>query len=163
VARLTFLPTGTRGGPVGPASQVLVTGGAVAPDGSRLVLRTYTDAYVWAVAGGDVAGALRSGTRRRIPLPATPQGEAIAFTPDGRSLLTSTEGVPSPVHVVPLGDPAAAGSPTPARAAPSPTRPPAAGTPGPSGNRRLVGNAVAAAVIAAGLVWLAGRLRRRRT
>ena len=62
---------------------------------------------------GDVAAAISSGQRRRIPLPPTAQGEAVTFTPDGRSLLTSTEGVPAPVHVIPLGD--AVPTPTPRR------------------------------------------------
>src|SRR5215470_8989420 len=47
VADLLLLPTGTPGGPVGTVGQVLVTGGAVSPDGTRVVLRTYTDPYLW--------------------------------------------------------------------------------------------------------------------
>jgi len=89
----------------------------VSPDGRTVVLRTYTDAYVWSAPDGDVAAAISSGQRRRIPLPPTAQGEAVTFTPDGRSLLTSTEGVPAPVQVIPLGDAA----PTPTRAADAPT------------------------------------------
>jgi hypothetical protein len=117
VASTGFLPTGTAGGPIGTAGQVVVTGGAVSPDGRTVVLRTYTDAYVWAAPDGDVAAAIASGQRRRIPLPPTAQGEAVAFTPDGRSLLTSTEGVPAPVHEIPLG--AAAPTPTPSRSTPT--------------------------------------------
>ena len=98
VASTGFLPTGTAGGPVGTAGQVVVTGGAVSPDGRTVVLRTYTDAYVWSAPDGDVAAAISSGQRRRIPLPPTAQGEAVTFTPDGRSLLTSTEGVRAPVY-----------------------------------------------------------------
>jgi hypothetical protein len=103
VASIGLMPTGTSGGPVGTAGQVLVTGGAVAPDGRSVVLRTYTDAYVFDAPDGDVEKALRDGDRRRIPLPPTAQGEAVTFSADGRSLLTSTEGVPGAVHVVPLG------------------------------------------------------------
>jgi hypothetical protein len=73
---------------------------------------------VWSAPDGDVAAAISSGQRRRIPLPPTAQGEAVTFTPDGRSLLTSTEGVPAPVHLIPLGD--AAPTPTPTRAAVAP-------------------------------------------
>jgi hypothetical protein len=127
VASTGFLPTGTAGGPAGAAGQVVVTGGAVSPDGRTVVLRTYTDAYVWSVPDGDVAAAISSGERRRIPLPPTAQGEAVAFTPDGRSLLTSTEGAPAPVHVIPLGGAA----PSPTGAAASPAAPAAAGQPGP--------------------------------
>lgn len=115
VASIGLLPTGTAGGPVGTAGQVVVTGGAVSPDGHSVALRTYTDAYVWAVPSGDVAAALRSGQRERIALPPTAQGEGIAFAADGRSLLTSTEKLPGPVQVIPLGD-AATPAPTSAPA-----------------------------------------------
>jgi hypothetical protein len=113
VASVGLLPTGTQGGPVGAAGQVLVTGGAVSPDGHTVVLRTYTDAYVWSVPDGDVAAALKSGDRHRIALPPTAQGEAVTFSADGQSLLTSTEGLPGAVHEIPLGEAAAApASPT---------------------------------------------------
>jgi hypothetical protein len=118
VASLGLVPTGTAGGPVGTAGQVVVTGGAVSADGRRVALRTYTDAYVWTVTGGDVEAALTSGERTRIPLPPTAQGEAVTFSADGRSLLTSTEGLPGAVHEVPLG---AAPTPAPTSAAPTPS------------------------------------------
>ena len=133
VASLELRPTGTDGGPVGAAGQVLVTGGAVSADGRTVVLRTYTDAYVWSAPDGDVEAALTSGDRRRIALPATEQGEAVAVSADGRHLLTSTEGVPGPVHQVPLGAAAAepsAASPSAPSAAPT-GRPPAAVGPEP--------------------------------
>jgi hypothetical protein len=114
VASIGLLPTGTPGGPVGTAGQVVVTGGAVSPDGRSVALRTYTDAYVWAVPSGDVAGALKSGDRRRLPLPPTAQGEGLAYASDGRSLLTSTEKLPGPVQVIPLG----AVAPAPASSSP---------------------------------------------
>jgi hypothetical protein len=103
VTTLQFTPSGTAGGPVGVVGQLLVTGGAVSADGTRIALRTYTDAYIWRADDGNVAKALADGRPTRIPLPPTAQGEAVAFTPDGQSLLTSTEGRPAPVHQVPLG------------------------------------------------------------
>jgi hypothetical protein len=156
VGTLSFRPTGTAGGPVGAASQVLVTGGAVAADGTRVVLRTYTDAYLWRVPDGDVAAALRSGRPHRIPLPAATQGEAVTFSADGHSLLTSSEGLPAPVHVVPLD-----GADLPAPS--SGTRSPATPTTGSAGDPRSDGpsslaNAVVAAVLAAGLVWAGGKM-----
>ncbi len=68
-----------------------ITGGAVSPDGSVLVLRTYLDAYVYAVPDGDLVAALKTAPRR-IDLPAQPQGEAVAFAADGESILLSSEG-----------------------------------------------------------------------
>jgi hypothetical protein len=154
VTTLSFRLTGSAGGPVGEVSQVLVTGGAVAPDGARLALRTYTDAYVWSAPDGDLAAALRSGTPRRIPLPATEQGEAIAFTPDGRSLLTSTEGSAAPLHLVPLDD----DGPTPTHSSTAdptdgPTTTPAASEPPIDRKSSGLANLLLAAVIAGGLVW----------
>jgi len=165
VRTLSFGPTGTAGGPVGTASQVLVTGGAVSADGGLLVLRTYTDAYVWAAPDGDLEVALRSASSRRIPLPATAQGEGIAFAPDGRSLLTSTEGLPGPVHEIPLGDLASA-SPT-ARSGGSAGSTGSASSPAevdrsrPGRLRSLAAPALGVVVLAALLLWLGRRTRRR--
>ena len=90
--------TGTAGGPaIGALAQLLVTGGDISPDGGHLAVRTYTDVYEYAVVDGDVAAALR--TEPEIsPLPPAQQGEGLAYSRDGSSLLTSTEGRSSPVH-----------------------------------------------------------------
>jgi hypothetical protein len=98
---VTFTLTGTPGGPVGRAGQLLVTGGAVARDGSRIALRTYTDAYVWPLTGADVPASL-AGEPVRIPLPPSPQGEAVSFTADGSALLVAGEGLPGDVTLVPI-------------------------------------------------------------
>ena len=106
--------TGTPGGPgIGGLANLLVTAGDIAPDGTRVALRTYTDLYEWTVPGDDVAAAF---TREPTvtPLPVTEQGEGLAYAPDGRSVLLSTEGSGSAVHrVVPrppvAAEPAAAG------------------------------------------------------
>jgi hypothetical protein len=156
VATLSFMPTGTAGGPVGTASQVLVTGGSISPDGRLVVLRTYTDAYVWSAPDRDVATALRSGRSTRIPLPATGQGESVAVSPGGDSLLTTTEGLPGPVHEVPLGD--AAPSPSGASEAPTPASAP--GSDGDGSTRLLLGLGTGAAAVGVGLLWL-GRRRYR--
>ncbi len=154
VADLGFTLTGTPGGPVGRAGQLLVTGGAVSADGQRLALRTYTDAYVWALSGSDVVGALH-GTPVRVPLPEAPQGEAISFADNSRDLVVAGEGLPSVVTVVPaVGDatPAApGGSADPASAA-------ADDGSGPVSPIIAAGLAAAVATIA---VWTWSRLRRR--
>ncbi|TYP83682.1 hypothetical protein [Blastococcus xanthinilyticus] len=156
VAAVNLTLTGTPGGPVGRAGQLMVTGGAVAADGSALALRTYTDAYVWPLAGSDVAGAL-GGDPVHIPLPESPQGEAISFAADGKALLVASEGLPSAVTVVPL--PAAA---VPAVAAAEPSGPPL-----PSfadlarSDRSPITAALIAAAVATVVVWLGSRLRRR--
>jgi hypothetical protein len=159
VASTGFLPTGTAGGPAGTAGQVVVTGGAVSPDGRTVVLRTYTDAYVWAAPDGDVAAAIAAGNRRRIALPPTAQGEAVTFSADGRSLLTSTEGVPGAVHEIPLGD--AAPSPTATRPAAGATSvpDPEAGSETRDLLRTLLAPVVAVVALGAALSFLAARRR----
>jgi hypothetical protein len=154
VATVNMTLTGTPGGPVGRAGQLLITGGAVAGDGSALALRTYTDAYVWPLAGSDVPAAL-AGTPVRVPLPDSPQGEAISFTADSRQLVVAGEGVPGDVVVVPIP----ASSPT--------GDPPPSGGPVPSlseltgSGRSAVTSALIAAAVATIVVWVGGAVRRR--
>jgi hypothetical protein len=153
VAELGFTLTGTPGGPVGRAGQLLVTGGAVSADGQRLALRTYTDAYVWPLAGSDVVGALH-GTPARVALPETPQGEAISFAANSRDLVVAGEGLPSVVTVVPFAGGA------PAEDAPTdPAAASAAAAADPGSVSPIIAAAVAAAV-ATIVVWTWGKLRR---
>jgi hypothetical protein len=152
VAAVNLTFTGTPGGPVGQAGQLLVTGGAVSADGALLALRTYTDAYVWPLSGSDVVAAL-AGTPTRVPLPDSPQGEAISFAPDNRTLVVASEGLPSAVTVVPVADTAAVAGEQP----PSPTDFSAVLNSG----RSPVTSAVIAAAFATVAVWIGGKFRRR--
>lgn len=72
-------------------SQIAVTAADVTRDGSRIVVRTYTTAYEYAVRGGDLARAFRTAPTV-LPLLASKQGEAIAYDARGRSFWTSSEG-----------------------------------------------------------------------
>ncbi|PYC76066.1 hypothetical protein C7C45_02035 [Micromonospora arborensis] len=74
----------------------VITGAASAPDGRRVVLRSYADAFEYDVPAGDVVTALTSGTPRITPLPDEPQGESITYSRDGRSLLTVSESADQP-------------------------------------------------------------------
>lgn len=76
------------------------TGGDISPDGRRVVVRTPFEAFEWDVAPGALAFAFNNPPRR-IPLPAVEQGEAIAYTRDGRSLVVTSEGRNAPVHRLP--------------------------------------------------------------
>ncbi|WP_347057495.1 hypothetical protein ABC795_12385 [Blastococcus sp. HT6-30] len=155
VATVNVTLTGTPGGPVGRAGQLMITGGAVASDGSAVALRTYTDAYVWPLTASDVPGAL-AGEPVRVALPESPQGEAVSFTADSRALVVASEGLPSAVTVVPLP----AGAPPAATAAPV-----ADPLPGfeelVRSDRSPVAAALIAAAVATLVVWLGSRLRRR--
>ena len=118
----------TAGGPIGGFGSRTVTGGAVSADGRVVALRTYTDAWLFAVADTDrpdaVAAALR-GTPVRVPLPDEPQGEALAFTADG-TLLSGSEsrgGATGQIRAVPgaaaLAARASSSSSAPSSAAPA--------------------------------------------
>ncbi|WP_433382136.1 hypothetical protein ACQPZX_18375 [Actinoplanes sp. CA-142083] len=85
------LPITTTSNPFSFAGGLVITGGAVSPDGRHAVLRTYADAFEFDVVGGDVAGAITKGDPRQIPLPNEPQGESVAYTPDGTAILTISE------------------------------------------------------------------------
>lgn len=101
VAQVRLQSTGTEGGPgIGGLAQLLVTAGDIAPDGSRIGLRTYTDLYEWPLSGADVAGAF-DAEPTVTPLPATQQGEGLAYTADSTAVLLSTEGEGAPVHRLP--------------------------------------------------------------
>ena len=152
VAGVNFSLTGTEGGPVGRAGQLMVTGGAVARDGHHLALRTYTDAYVWPLTGSDVTGALATHPVR-IALPDSPQGEAISFTPDGKQIVVASEGLPSAVTVLPVPS-------APAPASASVGAIPSLTDLTRSGLSPITTGLIAAAV-ATVVVWLGGKLRRR--
>jgi hypothetical protein len=154
VATVNVTFTGTPGGPVGQAGQLLVTGGAVAADGSRLALRTYTDAYVWPLTGSDVAGAL-GGTPVRVPLPDAPQGEAISFAADSRTLLVAGEGLPGEVTQVPVTAEVPGTGATPAAESPVPSFSDLT-----SSGLSPITSALIAATVATLVVWIGGKLRR---
>ncbi|GAA2849423.1 hypothetical protein Acy02nite_00660 [Actinoplanes cyaneus] len=95
--------TGTSN-PYSFAGRLVITGAATSPDGSRVVLRTYADAFEFDVTGGDVVKALTSGKPRQVALPDEPQGESVAYTADGTALLTVSEGSKPSLLRYPLPD-----------------------------------------------------------
>jgi hypothetical protein len=111
------LPKTQTENPLNTFGRVAITGAARSPDGARVVVRTYADAFEYDVTGGDIVGALTTGKPRVTPL-ADPFGEAISYTPDGKTFLTVSDGgqfseedpvdilsyVPSTSGAVPLTD-----------------------------------------------------------
>ncbi|GAA3741466.1 hypothetical protein [Micromonospora maritima] len=90
VGEVTLPKTNTEN-KLGSPGRALVTGAARSPDGTRVVIRTYADAFEFDVAGGDIVKAITSGKPRVTPL-ADPFGEAISYTPDGKSFVTVSDG-----------------------------------------------------------------------
>ena len=78
--------------PLGP-----ITGAAVSPDGSRIVVRTYFAAYEFGRRRGESLGAALGRTPTRVPLPFELQGEAITYSTGGDALLTTSEGRKAPI------------------------------------------------------------------
>jgi hypothetical protein len=71
----------------------IVTDGAFSPDGRSFVLRDYQGAFVYSAPGHRVGS---------FELPLQFQGESIAVSPDGRSVLAGSEGADSRIWRVPL-------------------------------------------------------------
>ncbi|MEU4781766.1 hypothetical protein, partial [Micromonospora sp. NPDC023633] len=76
---------------LGAPGRVAITGAARSPDGSRVVVRTYADAFEYDVTNGNVVAALTGGTPRVTAL-TDPFGEAISYSPDGKTFLTVSDG-----------------------------------------------------------------------
>jgi hypothetical protein len=104
------------------SAPIMATDAAYAPDGSSFVIRTYISASIYRAPDELIA---------RVSMPALDQAESIAYTPDGRYLLTGSEGRNSPVYRVPLpeevlartAEPSPSPSPEPSAAKAEPTRP----------------------------------------
>jgi hypothetical protein len=75
---------------LGRVGQNRVSGAATSPDGKKIVLRTYSDAYEWTV-NGDVVTTITTATPRITPLPGEPLGEAISYSTDGTHYLTVSD------------------------------------------------------------------------
>jgi hypothetical protein len=143
-----------------------MTDGAFSPDGSRLVVRGYLGAleYRWSEASGGKLGA-KVG---RLDVPLQPQGESVAFTPDGRTLMMGSEGDDSQVWRIPLSgaylpDSVSAPGTSPASSSGSSGSSEAGGggTSGPASKGTVTLGAVAIAALA-GLLLLGRRAFRRR-
>ncbi|MEU7869378.1 hypothetical protein [Dactylosporangium sp. NPDC049140] len=156
VGRFEATHSGTSN-PFGFLGDGFVTGAAVSPDGTRAVVRTYADAYEFDVPDGDVAKAITAGRPRVTPLPDEPQGEAVAYTPDGRDFLTVSD-QPGPVAILRY----TVDRPVPSPPSPSPPAAPPPATAGPDRTGKVALLTGAFVVVAIGLVAAVARRARRR-
>jgi hypothetical protein len=119
------VPVTATSNPFSLAGRLVLTGGAVSPDGRRVVLRTYADAFEYDVVDGDVVSAITKGAPRVTALPDEPQGESVAYSLDGAALLTVSEAGDRParggVEVLryPLTEPVAPAGKSPAEESPA--------------------------------------------
>ncbi len=77
-----------------------VTGATTAPDGSRVVIRTYFSAFELRRPTSKEFESLFSAAIEPIILPLEQQGEAIGYSRDGRSLVTTSEKIPAPISLL---------------------------------------------------------------
>lgn len=166
VARVSMRGTDTPGGPLeSPVVTRVVTGAAMSHDGRVAALRTYTDAYLFPVLNGDLAKSLEADPVR-VPLPNEPQGEAIAFDPDG-TLLSASEfaqaATTSTLRAIPSATTLAA-PPEPTTTPPPPPQADnaASPTPTPEDSGPPLWPVIAAGAAALTLIWLSLRHSRRR-
>jgi hypothetical protein len=162
IGEIDFQPTGTLGGP-NIVGQVTASGAALSHDGSILAVRTYTDAYLWPVRGGNVARALRA-LPVRVALPQQPQGEGV--TVDGNRLVLDSERVGSAVYAIALPRlpgpaPTTPNAPEPRTTAPTRATGPTATAPS-GDDRQPIVAALAVAAVAAAIALAFGRRRARR-
>lgn len=90
VGEITVPESSTSANAISRIGRLSIDGGAIAPGGERVTLRTYTDALEWTVKSGDVLAAIK-GTPRVTPLPDEPLGEAITYSPDGKYFYTVSD------------------------------------------------------------------------
>jgi hypothetical protein len=168
VGTFTLTPTATPTG-VGPLGGFVITGGANSADRTRVALRSYNDAYEWAVPDGDVVKAITMTTPLITPLPNEPQGESIAYTPDGTGFYTVSDQEVAPIRTVIRRYASALDTvPSPVPSSPS-GRPvprsgaaaPAVRTAGGAAHGPGVPLAVGGLVLVAGCVWIVVRRRSR--
>jgi hypothetical protein len=74
-----------------------VTGGDISPDGRRVAICDYTQGYEAVVRAGRPFDEIWKQPLNVIELGSRKQGEAIAYRLDGKALLTTSEGVRSPL------------------------------------------------------------------
>jgi hypothetical protein len=77
----------------------LITGGDIAPDGTRVVVCNYLSAYELTLRRGDSFDSIWKHEPAIVPTPARPQGEAICYSASGDAVLMTSEGARSPLWV----------------------------------------------------------------
>ncbi len=85
--------------PLGSGGGNLVTAADVSSDGTEVAVRTYDHVLLYnRDPSEDIATVLEQQTPVQGPVPNEQQGEAIAFTPDGRGYVTTSEGTDQFLH-----------------------------------------------------------------
>jgi hypothetical protein len=76
----------------------MVTAADIAPDGGRILIRTYTGLFEWRRASGQSVGAALRGIPRSVPVPQEEQGEAVGFSRKQDGYFTISEKEHPPLY-----------------------------------------------------------------
>jgi len=74
------------------------TGGAISPDGTHLVIRTYIKGYQWKLSAGKSISQTLKSAPQEFMLPLTKQGESICYRHDNGAILMTSEGANPPLY-----------------------------------------------------------------
>lgn len=84
--------------PLPSALPKVPTSGEIAPAGDVLAVRTYGTVWLWSRAPGQSLASALTAPPCEGPSAIEPQGEAVAFDPDGGGYWTTSEGAGAPLH-----------------------------------------------------------------
>ena len=75
-----------------------VTAADISHDGKQILVKSYERVYYWQRTGNEPVWQTLHKAPRELPYKQEKQGEAIAFTPDGKGYYTTSEGVYAPIY-----------------------------------------------------------------
>lgn len=81
-----------------PIDNCMATGACFSPDGSRIVVSTYSSLYEWKLDPKKPLADVFEQMPLRIVPPLMVQCEAVCFGPDGKSLWLTSEQLPTPLY-----------------------------------------------------------------
>jgi hypothetical protein len=76
-----------------------ITAGDISADGSQILLKSYQKVYYWKRQKDEPVWKALQRKPTELPYNAEKQGEAIGFTPDGKSYYTTSEGKNAPLYI----------------------------------------------------------------
>jgi hypothetical protein len=83
------------------------TSADISPDGKTLAVLTYTDCFLYRRSAEETWATAVAREPQALALPAIYQAEALCFTPDGMSLIVSSEKAPTPLYRIVVPGPGA--------------------------------------------------------
>lgn len=78
-------------------TQGFLTGGAISPDGKRLILCDYVGAYEFVLPAAKNFDEIFKAEPEKVELGERAQGEAVTYSPDGKTIYATSEKRPAPL------------------------------------------------------------------